>query len=160
MEDFSSVFLFFADFHEHLFEYRGETMRKTGKETFENVIRFWRLAKAEVVQPPKTELTENPFPFRSRYAILGLPNRKGNSLMLKKVNSSLTFFMWFCLWSNLGRLVWTYYDFRAHPNLYAMRSAPWYLSCVLYALITLVLLIPVVIAKLIIRRKLNNEQED
>ena len=49
------------------------------------------------------------------------------------------------------------WDYKAHPGLYAMRSAPWYTSILLYGLVTAAVLAAAVIAKLIIRRKLKKQ---
>lgn len=57
----------------------------------------------------------------------------------------------------IGHGAYVLWDYKAHPGLYAMRSAPWYTSILLYGLVTAAVLAAAVIAKLIIRRKLKKQ---
>ena len=38
----------------------------------------------------------------------------------------------------LGMTTYTCWDYRAHPGLYALQSAPWYLSIQIHAVLTIV----------------------
>lgn len=53
----------------------------------------------------------------------------------------------------IGHGIYVYLDYKAHPDLYAMQSAPWYTSIFVYGVVMLILLVVLAIAKLIIRKK-------
>ena len=52
----------------------------------------------------------------------------------------------------IGHGIYVYYDFKTHPDLYAMNSAPWYTSILVYGIFTLVVILVVIIAKILIKR--------
>lgn len=72
--------------------------------------------------------------------------------MLKKVNSILNIVMGSCIGVFIGNGIYVFWDYKAHPGLYAMQSAPWYASILVYGIFTAVVLIAGMLAKLIIRR--------
>ena len=55
----------------------------------------------------------------------------------------------------IGRGIYVFWDYKTHPDLYAMQSAPWYTSFFVNGIVTFILLAVVVIAKLIIRKKIK-----
>ena len=55
----------------------------------------------------------------------------------------------------IGHGIYVFWDFKAHPDLYAMQSAPWYTSILFYGVATAVVLVIAIIIKLIIRQKLK-----
>lgn len=57
----------------------------------------------------------------------------------------------------IGHGAYVLWDYKAHPGLYAMQSAPWYTSILVYGLVTAAVLAAAVIIKLIIRRKLKKQ---
>ena len=57
----------------------------------------------------------------------------------------------------IGHGIYVFWDFKAHPDLYAMQSAPWYTSILLYGIVTAVVLVIAIIIKLIIRQKLKQQ---
>ena len=60
-----------------------------------------------------------------------------------------------CIGVFIGYGIYVFWDFRTHPDLYAMRSAPWYTSILVYGIFTIAISIVLVIIKLIVRRKLE-----
>lgn len=48
-----------------------------------------------------------------------------------------------------GNVVWEY---KTHPELYAMQSAPWYTSILVYGAVTLAVLVICMVLKLVIKR--------
>ena len=52
----------------------------------------------------------------------------------------------------IGRSAYTYWDFHAHPGLYAMQSGPWYDRVLLHGAVTAFVLAVCLAAKFIIRR--------
>ena len=57
----------------------------------------------------------------------------------------------------IGRGIDVFWDFKTHPDLYAMRSAPWYTSILVTGIETAVVLAIAIIIKLIIRQKLKRQ---
>ena len=55
----------------------------------------------------------------------------------------------------IGNGIYVFWDFKMHPDLYVVRSAPWYTSILLYGIETAVVLVIVIIIKLIIRKRLK-----
>ena len=57
----------------------------------------------------------------------------------------------------IGHGIYVFWDFKTHPDLYAVQSAPWYTSILFVGIETAVVLVIVVIPKLIVRRKLRRQ---
>lgn len=55
----------------------------------------------------------------------------------------------------VGHAVYIYLDYRKHTDLYAMQSAPWYTSILVYGIFALITWAICFIAKMIIRKKLK-----
>ena len=77
--------------------------------------------------------------------------------MLRKINSILNIIIGSCIGVFIGHGIYVYWDYKTHPDLYAMQSAPWYTSILVYGLFTIVVLIAGIIIKLIIRRRLKQQ---
>lgn len=73
--------------------------------------------------------------------------------MLKKLNHVLNIIVGSFVGIFLGHGIYVFWDYKTHPALYAMESAPWYTSILLYGLFTLMVFVMAMIAKLIIRKK-------
>ncbi len=56
----------------------------------------------------------------------------------ESARSFLRIFLFVQLGSCLGRFLWQYFDYRRHPALYEMRSAPWYTGPLVTAAFTAV----------------------
>ena len=56
--------------------------------------------------------------------------------MLQKVKQFLQTAMCCSIGVYIGRAVWLWFDYKAHPGLYAMNSAPWYTPLLFGAVIT------------------------
>ena len=57
----------------------------------------------------------------------------------------------------IGNGIYVFWDYKVHPDLYAMRSAPWYTSILFVGIETAVVLVIAIIIKLIIRQKLKQQ---
>ena len=79
----------------------------------------------------------------------------GGIIMLKRLNMFLNTIIGAFIGVFIGHGVYVFYDFKTHPNLYAMQSAPWYTSILLYGIVTAVILLVAIIVKLSIRQKLK-----
>ena len=55
----------------------------------------------------------------------------------------------------LGMTTYTCWDYRAHPGLYALQSAPWYLSIQIHAVLTIVVCGMLALGIWILRKKCN-----
>lgn len=55
----------------------------------------------------------------------------------------------------IGYGIYMICDYKAHPGLYDMQSAPWYTNILVYGIFTIVILLIAIIIKLIIRKKIN-----
>ena len=53
----------------------------------------------------------------------------------------------------IGHGIYVVWNFKTRPELYAMQSAPWYTSILVYGLFTLVVLFVCIVIKVIIKRK-------
>ncbi len=54
----------------------------------------------------------------------------------------------------LGMTTYTCWDYRAHPGLYALQSAPWYLSIQIHAVLTIVVCGMLALGIWILRKKM------
>ena len=77
--------------------------------------------------------------------------------MLKRINSILSIIIGSFIGVFIGHGIYVFWDYKTHPDLYAMQSAPWYISILVYGLFTIVALIIGIIIKLIIRSKLKQQ---
>lgn len=75
--------------------------------------------------------------------------------MLKKLNYFLNIVIGSFIGVFIGHGIYVFWEYKTHPDLYAMQSAPWYTSIFVNGIVTLILLAVVVIAKLIIRKKIK-----
>jgi len=52
-----------------------------------------------------------------------------------------------------GHGIYVFWDYKTHPGLYAMQSAPWYTSILVHGIVLIALLSTAVLIKWIIREK-------
>lgn len=74
--------------------------------------------------------------------------------MLKKLDQILNIIIGSSLGVFIGHGIYVLWHYKTHPGLYAMQSAPWYTSIVVYGIATLVVLAAAVIVKLVLRKKI------
>lgn len=77
--------------------------------------------------------------------------------MLKKINSILNIIIGSSVGVFIGHGIYVFWDYKTHSDLYAMRSAPWYTSILVYGLFMIVVLIVCIMIKLIIRHRLKQQ---
>lgn len=75
--------------------------------------------------------------------------------MLKRLDFILNILMGSFIGVFLGCWAYTFWDYKTHPDLYAMWSAPWYTNVQIYGMLTAVLLAVALIIKLAIRKKME-----
>ena len=73
--------------------------------------------------------------------------------MLKRLNQIANI----TIGSFIGYGIYVFWNYKTHPDLYAMQSAPWYTSIFVYGIVMLIFVMVAVIAKLIIRKKMKKE---
>ena len=73
--------------------------------------------------------------------------------MLKKLNSLLNIIMGSSVGVFIGHTLFEYSRFRKYPDLYAMQSAPWYTSTVIYGAVTAAIVLISLILKIFAIKK-------
>jgi len=71
--------------------------------------------------------------------------------MLKKLNHILNIIIGSFIGVFIGHGIYVFWDYRTHPDLYAIQSAPWYTSILVYGIFTVVILIVAIVIKLIFK---------
>lgn len=72
---------------------------------------------------------------------------------MKRLNTFLNTIIGSFIGVFIGHVLWKIWDFKTSPELYAMQSAPWYTSILLYGVVTFVLVLVCVVIKVIIKHK-------
>lgn len=72
--------------------------------------------------------------------------------MKEKINWILNILMGSMLGVWLGHGLYVLWDYKTHPDLYAMQSAPWYTSILTYSLFTVVGVGIVLLVKVLLRK--------
>lgn len=80
--------------------------------------------------------------------------------MIKIVNNFLNGFIGACIGIFISSSIYKYYDFKTHPDLYMVNSAPWHLSIEIHALFTVIICAITIIIKYIIKRKLKPNKDN
>ncbi|MCD8144014.1 MAG: hypothetical protein LUD79_01525 [Oscillospiraceae bacterium] len=70
---------------------------------------------------------------------------------MKKLNNFLNILIGAFVGVFIGHGIYIYLDFKTHPDLYAMQSAPWYTSIFVYGAVALTVVLVAVVVKIIIR---------
>jgi ACR3 family arsenite efflux pump ArsB len=79
--------------------------------------------------------------------------------MLKKLNGILNMLISSFIGAFAGHVIYVCLDYKTHPGLYDMQSAPWYTGILYYGIFTMVPLIIAIIIKLFLWRKLKQKKE-
>lgn len=72
-----------------------------------------------------------------------------------KLNSILNLIIGSVIGIFLGYGLYTLWDYKTHPGLYAMQSAPWYTGILFYGIFAAVVILLSLILKLILRKSLQ-----
>lgn len=78
---------------------------------------------------------------------------------MKNLYNILRIIMWNFIGIFIGYSGYQYYHYKKYPDLYAMQSAPWYLSIELHAVFTVIIVAVVLIAMWIIKMKIKQTEE-
>lgn len=88
-----------------------------------------------------------------------IKKEKGRDCM-KRLNKVLNTIIAAFVGVFLGHSVYVIWNFKTRPELYAMQSAPWYTSILVYGAFTLVVLLICIVIKLIIKHKQKRSESD
>lgn len=72
---------------------------------------------------------------------------------MKKLNAILNTIICTVIGVFIGHDVYIIQDFKKHPGLYEMKSAPWYTSILMYGAVTVVVLIICIVIKAVLKYK-------
>ena len=78
---------------------------------------------------------------------------------MKKINIIINIFIAVFIGVFIGHGVYTVWDFKTHPELYVVQSAPWYTSILIYGVLTIILLLICIVIKVIINHKSKQKWE-
>ena len=73
---------------------------------------------------------------------------------MKKFSHILQIGLWGTVGGFIGSSVFQYYDYRTHPALYEMQSAPWYFRVVVQGIGLVILVIIFLIAMRMVKKKI------
>ncbi len=71
---------------------------------------------------------------------------------MKKVNNFLNILIGAFAGSFIGHGIFVYWNFKTHPDLYAMQAVPWYTSVLISGAVTLAVIAVAVAAKILIKK--------
>lgn len=74
---------------------------------------------------------------------------------MKKLNTILNIVIGLFVGVFIGYGIYMFWDYKAHPGLYDMQSAPWYTNILVYGIFTIAIVMIAIIVKLIIRKKIH-----
>jgi len=74
---------------------------------------------------------------------------------MKKLYTALNIMMWSFIGVFIGGSLYKWYDYKMHPDLYAMQSAPWYLGLATGAVITMAAVTILLIVMGLIRKRMK-----
>lgn len=78
--------------------------------------------------------------------------------MLKRVNQTLNILIGSFLGVFIGHGLCVFWDYKTHPDLYAIQSSPWYTSILVHGIVTAVICGIAIIIKMVIRSKIKNNK--
>lgn len=73
----------------------------------------------------------------------------------KKLYTVLKAVSWCVIGAFLGSTIYTCWDYHARPGLYALTSAPWYTSIVMYGILTAIAAAVLLAAMYMVKKKLK-----
>lgn len=74
---------------------------------------------------------------------------------MKQLYYFLKIVLWCFIGVFMGSSIYQFYDYRTYPDLYAMQSAPWYLSIEIRGIFTAVIVIVIFIIMRIVKKKIK-----
>ena len=72
---------------------------------------------------------------------------------MKRLEQALRIFLGCWIRAFLGDALWRWADYRAHPEIHAMNSAPWYTAVQINAVLTLIVAVIILVVLRYLKRK-------
>ncbi len=79
--------------------------------------------------------------------------RYGGQIMIKKLYRTLNVIVYSFAGALIGNSIYTYYDYKTHPDLYEMQSAPWYAAIQANVILFLITALVIFAVRWILRKK-------
>lgn len=79
---------------------------------------------------------------------------------MKKVYDFLGLLIGVCIGVFLGHSIYTFWEYKSFPGLYAMQSAPWYTSILVYGLFAAISVTALLLIRLALRKKIGDKAAD
>ena len=76
----------------------------------------------------------------------------------KKINTILNCVIGAFTGVFIAESIYTYWDYKTHPEIYGVTSAPWYTSILMFGIITLAIILVALVIKLIIRIRFDRNK--
>lgn len=76
---------------------------------------------------------------------------------MKKIYDFLGILIGVCVGVFLGRVIYTFWEYKTFPGLYAMQSAPWYTSILVYGVFTAVSATVMLLVRWVLRRMMRRK---
>ena len=73
----------------------------------------------------------------------------------QKFNAILNFIICTLVGAFIAEGIYKYWDYKTHPDLYAVSSAPWYTAIQIFGVIAASVVVVAIILKIIIRKKVK-----
>ena len=74
---------------------------------------------------------------------------------MRKFLDILNILRWCMIGAFIGTSLYKYYDFCRYPDLYAIQSAPWYLSIEINAIFTVIIFLIITVIRMVLKRKMK-----
>lgn len=74
---------------------------------------------------------------------------------MKQLYRILNIVLWCFTGAFIGSTIYRYYDYNTHPDLYAIQSAPWYLSIQIQGIFTIIIVVIILIIMWFLKKKIN-----
>ena len=78
--------------------------------------------------------------------------------MWNKLNTFLNCLIGVFIGGFLARSVYTYWDYKTHPEIYEVSSAPWYTVILLFGIVSGAIILAALIVKVMIREKVKKDK--
>lgn len=76
---------------------------------------------------------------------------------IKKLYNLLKIMLWSCVGVFIGTTIYSCMDYKTHKELYALTSAPWYLSIQINGLVTLIAVVVIGVAMWFLKREIDKK---
>ena len=74
---------------------------------------------------------------------------------MKRLYYILKLSLWCFVGVFIGSSLYQYYDYKKYPDLYAVQSAPWYLSIEIRGIFTAIIVMAILIVMWIVKKKIK-----